>query len=664
MKYVEVAVPLPVRDPFSYELKDEIAGMARAGCRVVVPFKNREIQGYITGFPEKVEVKALKPVIALVDEEPVLDEKLLELARWMSDYYFCSWGEAIENMLPKAIRRRRTPKEPADKACEAGEPFLVDLNEEQESVFSEIAASLVKGAHQTFLLHGVTGSGKTEIYIRAIKRTLELGKSAICLVPEIALTDQIREFFRGHFRNELEIIHSRLTDRERLFAWTRIREGSSRVVLGPRSALFAPVKDLGLILIDEEQEGSYKQEETPRYHARSVAWKRAELGNAVLVLGSATPSLETMQAAEAGRIRKLEITKRVDDRELPETRILDLRQEISNRGRSVTFSFQLVSEITRALEKKQGVLLLLNRRGFSTQVHCLSCGEIVQCRHCQVSLTYHQEKGKLLCHYCNYQKKLEEACPVCKTGILKYVGWGTEKVESEIARLFPEAQVERLDIDATRKKGRLEAILRNFRERKTDILVGTQMIAKGFDFPHVTVVGVISADVGLALPDFRSDERTFQLLTQFAGRAGRGTEKGRVIIQTFSPHHPSILFAKEHDYGSFFRNEIGKRRELGYPPFSHLINIAIQGKSEKETYSAAFQLAEKLRTAGKRTSVKEILGPAPLPFYKLRGLFRWHIMLKGKDVLGMNRILRDVFSDLRRSSRVKISVDVDPMSVL
>lgn len=664
MKCVQVAIPLPVRDPFSYELNTEAAGDVGIGCRVRVPFKNREIQGYVVGFRDEADVKSIKPVLECLDREPVLDANFLELTRWIGEYYFCSWGEAIENALPKTVRAGIKHREGSAKVCDTGAPFRVTLNEEQEAVVAEIFPALEAGAHSTFLLHGVTGSGKTEVYIRAIKKTLDLGKSAICLVPEIALTDQIREFFRGHFGNLIEIIHSRLTDRERFFAWQRIRGGESRVVLGPRSAIFSPVKNLGMMIIDEEHEGSYKQEESPRYHARTVAWKRAELEKAVLLLGSATPSLETMHAAESGRIRKLELTRRIDERELPEVRIVDLKQEASNRGKSVAFSFPLIHEITQSLERKEGVLILLNRRGFSTQVHCLQCGGIVQCRHCQVALTYHQERGRLLCHYCNYQRRLDEACPSCRAAVLKYVGWGTEKVESEIARFFPQARIARLDLDIAKKKGKQEEVLGDFRKRKTDILVGTQMIAKGFDFPHVSMVGVISADVSLALPDFRSDERTFQLLTQVAGRAGRGNARGRVIFQTYSPHHPSILYAKEHDYRRFFDSEIEKRRELDYPPFCHLINVVIQGRDEKEVYGVSREFCSKLKGHREKLPFREILGPAPLPFYKLRGHFRWHVMLKGREVLGMNRFLREVLSDFRKPSQVRLTVDVDPVSVL
>ena len=663
-----VAIPLPVRDPFTYTLENGFSQTAKVGSRVLVPFKNREIQGYIVGLSEESATGKLKPVKELIDEEPVLDSVLLKLTKWMSDYYFCSWGEAIENALPKSVKLgKKHADKPDGSAAEVDAksgfvPAVFELTDEQSLALETVCGLLEAGKYHPLLLHGVTGSGKTEIYIRAIKRALAQGKGAICLVPEIALTTQIRDFFQGHFSGTLEVIHSRLTDRERMLAWLRIRQGKSRVVLGPRSALFAPVQNLGLIIVDEEHENSYKQAETPRYHAREAAKKRAELDNAVLILGSATPSLETMREAAEGRLTKLSLTRRVVNRDLPAVRVIDLKREMEIHRKLSIFSFPLQNEISAALKKKESVLLLLNRRGFATQVQCLGCGEIVQCRHCHVSMTYHQTKRILLCHYCNFQTQLSGKCPACKTESLKYVGWGTEKIESEIARYFPQAVIARLDTDVARRKGAQEKIIDDFRAGKIDILVGTQMIAKGFDFPQVTVVGVVSADVGLSLPDFRSSERTFQLLTQVAGRAGRGSLKGQVIIQTFSPHHHSILFAKDHDYASFYEKESGARRELGFPPFSHLVNLIMHGPLEQEVYKYALELKKQL--AEPVCDRFELIGPAPLPFYKLRGHFRWHLMLKGQDVMAMNRELRERLPKVKKPARLKLIVDVDPVSVL
>jgi len=669
MNCIQVAIPLPVQDPFSYELANEQFSSVKIGSRVLVPFKNREIQGYVVGFGENSHVGSLKMVKEVIDANPILDSQFLELTRWISRYYFCSWGEAIENALPKAIKMGKryeklfdSRKFEKEKESEIKTAPALLLNSEQEEALSHIKLSFTEEKYRCILLHGITGSGKTEVYIRAIKSALERGKDAICLVPEIALTAQMKEFFAGHFQGILEMIHSHLTEKERLMAWLRIRAGESRVILGPRSALFAPVRSLGLIIIDEEHETSYKQGETPRYHAREVAKKRAELEGALVVLGGATPSLETMHEAGEGKITRLALTKRVEERNLPEVRVVDLRREIENHKRLTIFSYPLQNEVMRALERKEGVLLLLNRRGFATQVQCLGCGNIVECRYCRVSLTYHQVRKVLLCHYCNYQSSLTDRCPSCGVSSLKFVGWGTEKIESEIARAFPQARVARLDTDVARRKGMHEKVIHDFRARKIDILVGTQMIAKGFDFPQVTTVGVILADVGLALPDFRSSERTFQLLTQVAGRAGRGDLKGHVIVQTFSPHHHSIAYAKDHDYQGFYQVEIEKRRELDLPPFKHLVNVILHGAHEQEVYQFAGELKKAL--GDKQGDVFELLGPAPLPFYRLRGHFRWHLMLKGDDVLRINEKLREGFNILKKPSRVKLIVDVDPVSVL
>ncbi|OGX10953.1 MAG: primosomal protein N', partial [Omnitrophica bacterium RIFOXYB12_FULL_50_7] len=554
------------------------------------------------------------------------------------------------------------------------------------------------------LIYGVTGSGKSELYIRAIRETLKQNRAAICLVPEIALTEQLRRFFAGHFGENLEILHSKMTDGERFLTWKRIEMGTCNVVLGPRSAVFAPVPNLGLIIMDEEHEGSYKQETTPRYHAREVAAWRANQEGALFLMGTATPSLESMALAERGVIARVDLTERIDQKAMPKVEVIDLKRYEGDKRPSLLFSPPLMREIETNLKNREGTMLLLNRRGFSTSIRCPQCGEIEKCKLCQVSLTFHQEKNLLLCHYCNYQKKVPNVCGECKAPMLRFMGFGTEKVESEIARFFPSARIARMDADTTQKKDSHEKILEKFREQKIDILIGTQMIAKGFDFPHVTLVGVVLADVGLRLPDFRSSERTFQLLTQFAGRAGRGTQPGRVIIQTWMPEHPSIRFAKEHDFLAFYAHEKRCREEFHYPPYRSLVNIIIRSHDEKKAYLFAREIRDVLRgergtgneikpgngereTGSKTFSVSrspfpeiEIIGPAPLPFYKLRGHFRWHVMLKlptlstpgvdrgphpvwTGDVSVTSRIY-SILMGLRKPSGVAFQMDVDPLNIL
>ena len=662
---MDVAVPLPIEGVFSYLVEPEQVPRAKRGVRVRVPFKNREITGFLVGVRETPPDSKLKRIIEIMDEEPVLSDEMLRLTRWLSEYYFSSWGEAIETAVPRWVKQGKRLKE-----IPASPPFSEPpktrewtLTSEQEKAFHQIQKALGEETSRPILLHGVTGSGKTELYIRAIQEILAKGKGAIALVPEIALTEQIRRFFHQHFEGQLEILHSKLSDGERFWAWKRIESGQKRVLLGPRSAVFAPMPRLGLILIDEEHEGSYKQEQSPRYHAREVALWRAREEKALLILGSATPSLESMASAEKKIFQRLDLMKRVENKPLPEISIIDLKKEGDIQKRSVIFSRLLARKIESNLSRKEGTLLLLNRRGFSTQVHCPGCGEVVSCPSCEVSLTFHQEDNRLLCHYCNYQIETPRACKQCRQPLLRFTGYGTEKVESELGRLFPQARVARMDADSVRRKGSHERVLADFRDQKIDILVGTQMIAKGFDFPHVTLVGVVLADVGLLLPDFRSAERTFQLLTQVAGRAGRGNQPGRVIIQTYSPEHPSVACARTHDYTGFYNEEIKKRSQHHYPPTQSLINLLIRPRVEKKAYLFARELRESLRKNLTDPHV-EVVGPAPLPFYRLRGHFRWHLLIKAAEIEQAQELIRRTLTGFKRRSGVAFQVDVNPLNIL
>ncbi len=722
----QVAIPLPIAtEVFSYSVPEAWAEKAVPGVRVLVPFRNREITGYVVRLdlasasdsrhvPERQNqtLKKLKPLIAVLDDEPVLSENMLDLTKWVADYYGSSWGEAIENALPRWVKYgKKTAKyiEKAKKKTNAGSstvtrPEEFKLTDEQKEAFEAIRKALDNGcdlpgreknkaqapinhASLPILLFGVTGSGKSELYIRAIREVLKKGRGAICLVPEIALTEQLKRFFTGHFGGDLEILHSKMTDGERFLAWKRIEMGTARVVLGPRSAVFAPVPDLGLIVMDEEHEGSYKQETAPRYHAREVAAQRARHEGALFIMGTATPSLESMRAAETGEFTRLDLTRRIDHKAMPVVTVIDLKRYEGEKRASLILSPPLMKEIGKNLSASEGTMLLLNRRGFSTSLRCRECGETEKCKSCQVSLTYHQEKGILLCHYCNYQKKVPETCSSCGAPILKFMGFGTEKVESEVAKFFPGARIARLDADTTRKKDSHEVILSGFRDRKIDVLVGTQMIAKGFDFPHVTLVGVVLADIGLRLPDFRSSERTFQLLTQFAGRAGRGVKPGRVLIQTYMADHASIHHAMTHNFPGFYAHETRFREEFRYPPFCSLVNIIVRSRDEKKAYLFAREVRDALngarRTDGDKPGSEsssifhslpgsvEIIGPAPLPFYKLRGHYRWHVMLKlPRPVSGegsaflMPGKIQSILLSLKKSSAVAFALDVDPLNIL
>ncbi len=674
VRSAQVAVPLPVKDPFTYSIPEEFSERAVPGVRVRVPFKNRDLIGYIVSCDSLPPGRELKPILEVLDEKPVIHQSLLNLTEWMARYYGSSWGEAIENALPKWVkhgkkRERALAKKKSESDSAPNPRAALTLSNDQEKALAQIRKALEKPENaKPFLLFGVTGSGKSELYIRTIYEVMAQNRSAICLVPEIALTEQLKNFFHHHFGDRLEILHSKMNDTERFLAWHRLETGERHIVLGPRSAVFAPLQNLGLIIIDEEHEGSYKQETTPRYHAREVALERCRSEKALLILGSATPSLESMYRAESGIFERLNLTSRIENKPLPQVHIVDLKRTAGPSKKPPILSTRLVQEIDLNLKKKEGTMLLLNRRGFSTHITCPRCGTVESCSSCQVSLTFHQEDGVLRCHYCNYQKTASAECAECQAPLLRFSGFGTEKVESEVAKLFPQARLVRLDADTVKKKGSHEIILKEFRDQKADILIGTQMIAKGFDFPHVTLVGVILADVGLMLPDFRSAERTFQLLTQVAGRAGRGSKLGRVIVQTFSPDHPSIRFAKDHDFDSFYRHETQERYQYRYPPYSQLANLIIRSRKEDAAYRYALEIRNRMKTVllDPNTGVKdlEIIGPAPLPFYRLRGHFRWHIMIKHDGQVPIAPEIETILAGIKRSSQVATALDMDPLNIL
>jgi primosomal protein N' (replication factor Y) len=537
------------------------------------------------------------------------------------------------------------------------------LNPHQQAALAEIAAAMAARTFQTFLLHGVTGSGKTEVYLRAIESALAAGRGALLLVPEIALTPAVAGVFYQRFGDRVAILHSAFGERERAEQWRKIRSGEAAVVVGTRSAVFAPVRDLGLIVVDEEHDTSYKQEETPRYHGRDVAVVRGRQLSACVVLGSATPSLESRYNAERGRYRLLELPERIEKRPLAEVELIDMRQEFLETRRQATFSRRLLEAIRERLDSGEQTMLLLNRRGFSAFAACRSCGERIQCRNCAVTLTYHRRDRRMLCHYCNYAERVPERCPKCDSEYIYFLGQGSERVEEELRREFPAARVVRMDRDTVTSKRHYESILYGFRAHEYDILVGTQMIAKGHDIPNVTLVGVVSADVGLGMPDFRAAERTFQLLTQAAGRAGRGERPGIVLIQTINPEHYAIRFAAAQDYGGFYEKELEFRRLMRYPPFSALANIVVRSEKQEEALRRATELGERLTPAPPELKV---LGPAEAPVPRLKREYRYQMLIKA----GSRKALRETLAALRRWAEERrwpptaLVIDVDPVSLL
>lgn len=585
------------------------------------------------------------------------------------------------------ITRAQAIRNPlSSEAVTATQPL--HLNPAQSTAFSEIQNILASHAGDassytatkyppTFLLHGVTGSGKTEVYMQAMTEILEKGKSVIVLVPEISLTPQAASRFVGRFGERVALLHSRLSDGERYDQWHRIRKGEADIVIGPRSAVFAPVKQLGMLIMDEEHSDSYKSDNVPRYHAREVAQKRGELANCPVLLGSATPSLESFHRAKNGSYRLLSLPDRVLDRQMPDVHLVDMRTELK-KGNKTIFSDVLRSAIEERLVRREQIILFLNRRGHSTYVFCRNCGYVERCDNCSISLTFHFETKRLVCHHCGDKRPTHPSCPQCGSPAIRYFGLGTEAVEQEVRKAFPEARVERFDADSTARKNAHRQILETFEQQQIDILIGTQMVSKGLDFPNVTLVGVIAADTSLNLPDFRASEQTFSLLTQVAGRSGRAELEGQVVIQTYMPEHYCISAAQKHDYLGFYAQEVEARGALRYPPFSQVATLLLRGKDEKQVIAAAHAVQDQLQTwlaapspSAQVSDVKEtaveILGPAPAPLSKIEGKFRWHFLLRSNSVERISQLLKQLIDEQPvaiKSNTIELVIDIDPTNIL
>lgn len=544
---------------------------------------------------------------------------------------------------------------------------MIKLTAEQRRAVQNIQLDMQARRHQVFLLHGVTGSGKTEVYLSCIEHVLRNGRQAITLVPEISLTPQMVKLYKARFGRDVAVLHSRMSDGERYDEWVRIESGQAPVILGARSAILAPVPDPGLIIIDEEHEWSYKQEEAPRYHARAVALYRSKKSGGVLVLGSATPSLESYCRALPGSVYKLvSMPKRINHHGMPAVQIVDMREEV-RAGNGGIFSLKLLQKLRQRLHNKELSIIFLNRRGFNTLVVCRECGLVLKCPHCEISLTYHSN-GQLRCHYCNYQVESPKLCPDCSCNQIGYFGMGTQRVQNELQKALPGARVLRMDADTTSRKGSHQQILESFGEGNADILVGTQMVAKGLDIAGVTLVGVINADINLKMPDFRAGERTFQLLAQVAGRAGRGDNPGEVLIQTYTPDHYSIQAASHHNYEEFFRQEFTLRKEMGYPPFAKMVRLMVNGKDENAVQNAAENLRARLEgVVGASNGGKIfIVGPAPAALTRIKDSYRWHIIAWSADYKRLRKAMEKFWRDTGGVAPVKgvnLSIDVDPMSI-
>lgn len=701
---------------FDYIVPFEYIENIKIGMRVKVPFASRELEGFVLDLVNSTDDNyELKEIISIVDTEPILNNELLHLGKFMSKKYFSTLISCYQTMLPKALKAQnkttinkkmikyvelcsnsfpklkpnqekiveylringKVKKEEVNKISVSGVNTLIkngiiieslieeyrlvtkDINKEKETfkltVEQQEAKNKILSQTQSsvFLLHGVTGSGKTVVYMEIVEEMLNRGKDSIFLVPEISLTPQMVYHFKSRFGDEVAVLHSRLSEGEKYDEYRKIVEGKVHIVVGARSAVFAPFKNLGAIIIDEEHTTSYKQDNNPKYSAIEIAIERAKNNNAIVILGSATPSLETYARSIKGLYTLVELKHRVNTNNLPLVEIVDMSKE---KHRGSIFSSRLITEVNKRLEEHEQIILLLNRRGYSSFITCSNCGYTAKCPHCDITLTYHKTSNTLRCHYCGYADKMNDICPSCGEKAIKTLGTGTEKVEEEIKKVF-NARVVRMDLDTTSKKGSHEKIITAFKNHEYDILLGTQMIAKGLDFSNVTLVGVINADTSLMIPNYRSNEYTFQLLMQTAGRSGRGEKKGSVIIQTFNPEHYAITLASKHDYIDFFKQEMEVRRKLSYPPYYYLIYIKVIGKDYNKISIESNKIASILTRKLKNS---KILGPTTCSVFKLNGLFWFGIIIKYKKEEKMEEVLQSLVNHYKGNQTVKVDIDVNP----
>ena len=649
--FIKVAFNLPLKKVFTYLPPEK--GECAVGMRVKAPFGRREMQVFVVEVSENPDedVSKLKAITKIMEAYPLFDKATWQTALWIADMYMCGWGEALYAMLPGG-KREKDLEDEMEGAY--GLPGSITLTDEQQNAVE----SVLEGKSSLFYVHGITGSGKTEVFLTLAEKMLAEGKGIIYLVPEIALTHQMVDAVKKRFADTVAVLHSALTPAQRLKQWRRIQSGAARVVIGARSGIFAPVQKLGLVIIDEEHENSYKSGSSPRYHARQVAMYRAKKEHAKLVMGSATPSVEAYHLMEKGTITRLSLTKRVSGGQLPQIQVVDMSSE------HYAISDVLRKEITRVCASGNQVILFLNRRGFFYNFSCLDCGYEAKCSHCSIPLTYHKDRGLLICHYCGYSQRPARACPSCGSLQVGYGGFGTEKIEADIQRLFPHLKTLRLDSDTASDKGKTKQVLDSFAKGEADILLGTQMVAKGFNFPKVSLVGIILADTTLQMPDFRSAERTFSLLTQVSGRAGRYSAGGKVIIQTYRPDNYAIACAATLDEKSFYSRELQSRQLLGFPPFSRLFRFVFRSKNQEKALSAASGFAQLISQMQPKGYRFQMLGPAECPLAVISDNYRYQIIINTDKFAAAHGILSAALSAYKVPSGVYAEADVDPLSLM
>jgi len=654
VKYVEVVIATPVDQMFTYTF-DPDEQQVLVGCRLTVPFGRRNVTAFALAVSEKQPETtfSLKHVIKVIDKEPLFNKEHILLASWIRTYYFCSLGEALSAMLPSNRREAKDELVPDESLASPREIILSDHQ-------SQAIQQIISSSHLFHYLYGVTGSGKSEVFFRVAEHVVAQGKQVIYLVPEITLTYQLLEALELRYGERVAVLHSGLTGSKRLKEWRRIQRGEVDIVIGARSAVFAPCPDLGLIIVDEEHEQTYKAGNTPRYHARQVAQRRAVMNTAKLLMGSATPSLESYYQMSEGSVVQHNLPHRVSGGKEPVIQIVDMLREKEMLSR------ELFRQMQATLERGNQVILFLNRRGFSYFFHCTSCGYEMICPHCSISLTYHKHTNSMVCHYCGYTTPPVSVCPSCNSVDVGYAGFGTQMVEEEIVRKFPLARIERLDADVGRKKGETGQIIKRFQEGKTDILLGTQMVAKGLNFQNVDLVGIVLADGTLNLPDFRSAERTFSLLVQVSGRSGRFLTNGRVIVQTYHPEASSIQKAATGAYEAFYAEELETRKITGFPPFMRLVNITVRGKNKARCVEQCTVLETLAGSAISRLGDRsvEIIGVSECPIGKISNNYRYHMILRSATIKNLLRVTSFIRTSYTPASGIYIEIDVDPLHLL
>lgn len=652
----EVLLEQNLGEPLDYAIPLAMQQEAAIGRLVEVPLRKKSAKGIIIALKDSSR-HSVRPIMRLLSE--TLSESLWQLAQWMSRYYCCSLSRVLKCLVPPNVRKETKARELTFDEDEFFTTQPKILNQEQKTCLEGICQSLHSGHFATHLLYGVTGSGKTEIYLQAIQAALSLGKSALLLIPEIALTAQTIERFRARFGVKLAILHHRRSLGERTAAWEGLKSGEIKIAIGARSAIFSPARNLGLIIIDEEHDSSYKQSEEPTYHARDIAVMRGKLEKTVVLLGSATPSLESFYNAEIGKYKLNVLSQRAASAALPKMQIIDLKRAYEHNGGFTHFSQELIEAIKERCERGEQTLLLLNRRGFYRMQICGSCRHIIKCSHCDLSLIYHRSSNELSCPLCDNRLPPQRECPSCKSEVaLDFRGFGTEHVERSLHALLPEIRTLRMDRDTTRGKASHEELFKKFKSHKADVLIGTQMIAKGLHFPSVTLVGILNADTSLHLPDLRAAENTFQLVVQIAGRAGRADLTGEVILQTFTPNHPLLRIAAAQDFDSFYKQEKEERKLFDFPPFWRLIKLVFKGEEQEETEKIAALFHQKLRECSPADT--QFMAPTPAGHPKVKDLYRYQFVIKTKTIQAISVQIASLRALVPK--KISLLVDVDPIT--